>query len=356
MSPPLPYFPGVETPDPDEPELFRRIAAVMRGGARLARDGAGPGGRVSHVQTLAALKGELHVHAELPPELAQGVFARPRAYPVVARLSHLPGEMLDNRGVSSHRGLSIKLLGVEGAPIAGHPGGTQDFVLESAPMFNASNPRSFLAAISAVEASAPLPQAIKAGVSAAARTVNHALGAVGASSANLDVLGHPRRHPLAESYWSQAPIRWGDHVAKVGAFPRPDQAGLALETDGPNALAAAVATCVATNGAEWTLCAQLRTDAETMPVEDARIRWPEEASPYRSIGTLRFQPQDALSAPRVRDVEALSFSPAHSLELHRPLGGIMRARLALYTEFGRERRLRAGLPLHEPSGLDVIAD
>lgn len=351
---PLPYTPNVELVDPTEPELFARIAAVMRGGGELARDGAGPGGRLSHVQTLGALKGELTVLSGLAPELAQGVFTAPRTYQVVARLSHLPGEDLDNRGVSSPRGLGLKLLGVAGEPIAGHEGGTQDFVLETAPIFNTADPHGFLLAISTAMAAGPLPQPVKAAVSAAALGVNRALEVVGAPSANLDVFGHPRLHPLSELYYSQAPMRWGSYVAKLAAFPARAQADLPFHADMADALAQACADHVARFGAEWTLAAQLRTDA--MPVENARIRWPEELSPYRPVARLRFPPQDALSPPRVRDVDALSFSPAHAVELHRPLGGIIRARLALYTQLSRERREQAGQPLSEPTTLDAIRD
>jgi hypothetical protein len=357
MPSPLPYSPDVEIVDPSEPDLFRRIAAVMRAGGRVARDGEGPGGRLSHVQTLGALKGELTVLADLPPELAQGVFASPRVYPVVARLSHLPGEDLDNRGVSSPKGLSIKLFDVTGAPVLAHEGGgTQDFVLETAPVFNVPDPHAFLLAISSVEAGAPLPQPVKAALSAATRAANVALEAVGAPSANLDVLGHPRLHPLAELYYSQAPMRWGDHVAKVAAFPAHDQAALPFEADSPDAMSEAAADRIARHGAEWTLAAQLRTDADAMPIENARTRWPEELSPYRPIASLRFPPQDARAPARVRAVEALAFSPAHSIEAHRPLGGIMRARLALYTQLGRERREQAGQPIAEPAGPDAIPD
>lgn len=356
MSRPLLYSPDVETVDPGEPELFRRIAAVMRAGDAAARDGAGPGGRLSHVQTLAALKGELVVHAGLAPELAQGVFARARVFPVVARLSHLPGEKLDNRGVSSPRGLAVKLFGVDGALLPGHMGGTQDFILATASEFNVPTPRAFLAVISTVEASSPFPQPVKAAISSAARGVNRALEAVGAPSANLDVLGHPRLHPLAERYYSQAPLRWGDHVAKLAAFPAPSQADLPFEPGSSDALARAAAGHIAAHGAEWTLAAQLRTDADAMPVEDARKRWPEDLSPYRPVATLRFPPQDVLSPARVADVDALGFAPAHSLDAHRPLGGIMRARLTLYTELGRERRRAAGVSLTEPESPDAIAD
>ena len=353
---PLPYTPDLETVDPTEPELFDRIAAVMRATGALARDGAGPGGRLSHAQTLGALKGELTVLSGLSPELAQGVCAEPRVYPVVARLSHLPGELLDNRGVSSPRGLAIKLLGVEGEAISGHEGGTQDFVLETASVFNARCPRSFLAAFSTTTAAAPFPQFLKAGVSAAARATNVALEAAGAPSANLDVLGHPRLHPLAERYYSQAPIRWGDHVAKLAALPARAQVALPFRADGPDALARAAADHIAAHGAEWTLAVQLRTDADLMPIEDPRVEWPEALSPYRPVASLRFPPQAALAPARVRSVDALSFNPAHSLDAHRPLGGIMRARLALYTRLGAERRERAGAPLTEPAGLDAIAD
>lgn len=353
---PLPYTPDVEQVDPIEPELFARIAAVMRGGGAAARDGAGPGGRLSHVQTLGALKGELTVRSGLAPELAQGAFAAPRTYSVVARLSHLPGEDLDNRGVSSPRGLAIKLFGVAGEPIAGHEGGTQDFVLETAPVFNAADPHGFLLAISTAMAAGPLPQPVKATVSAAALTANRTLELVGLASANLDVFGHPRLHPLSELYYSQAPMRWGDHVAKLAALPARAQADLPFRADSAHALARACADHIAEHGAEWTLAAQLRTDADAMPVENARTEWPEELSPYRPVASLRFPPQDASSPPRVRDVDALSFSPAHALELHRPLGGIMRARLALYTLLGRERRAQAGLPTTEPTSLDAIGD
>lgn len=331
MNPPLPYSPDIETIDPGEPALFDRIAAVMRAGGRAARDGAGPGGRLSHVTTIAGLKGELLILPNLPPELAQGLFVPGRRYPVVARLSHLPGEDLDDRGVSSHRGLAIKLFGLFGAdgpPLAGNGGGTQDFVLENRAAFNVAGPVQFLAAISAVEAAAPMPQGFKAGVSAAARGVNRVLDSVGLPSPNLDILGHPRRHPLSESFHSQAPIRWGDHVAKIAAYPDDAQRDLPFDPDGPDALREATAAHIAEQGAAFTFAAQLRNDADAMPIEDARAPWPEELSRYRPVALLRFPPQ-ASAAP---------------------------ARLALYTALADERRRAAGQPLTEPADPDAVAD
>jgi hypothetical protein len=356
MRPPLPYSPDLETIDPGEPALFDRIAAVMRAGGKVARDGAGPGGRLSHVTTIAGLKGEVTVLPDLALELAQGLFVPGRRYPVVARLSHLPGEDLDDRGVSSHRGLSIKLFGADGPPLAGHEGSTQDFVLENRAAFNVAGPVQFLATISTVEAAAPMPQGFKAGVSAAARGVNRVLDAVGLPSPNLDILGHPRRHPLSESFHSQAPIRWGDYVAKLAAYPDDAQRDLPFDPDRSDALREATAAHLAEHGATFTLAAQLRNDADAMPIENARTPWPEDLSHYLPVAILHFPPQASAAPGRIAGVDALSFSPAHAVEAHRPLGGIMRARLALYTALGDERRRAAGQPLTEPTGPDAIAD
>lgn len=44
---------------------------------------------------------------------------------------------------------------------------------------------------------------------------------------------------------------------------------------------------IGTNGGEWGLRAQLATDIDRMPVEDASVRWPEEESPYVAAARIR---------------------------------------------------------------------
>ena len=53
------------------------------------------------------------IAAGLPPELAQGLFAEPGSYDVAIRFAQGPGETLGDR-VSTHRGMAIKVFGVEG--------------------------------------------------------------------------------------------------------------------------------------------------------------------------------------------------------------------------------------------------
>ena len=48
------------------------------------------------------------------------------------RLSHVPGELLDDRKVSTPRGMAIKIFDAEGPKVAGHEGeNTHDFVLDT---------------------------------------------------------------------------------------------------------------------------------------------------------------------------------------------------------------------------------
>jgi hypothetical protein len=356
------YSDAVEAPAPDKAETIQRIIAVQR---RLmekvaARDGSGHLVRAGHAKSHGLLKGELRVMDNLPPELTQGLFAAPRAYPVLARMANVPSEVITDR-VATQRGLSLKVLGVEGEMLPGHAGETtQDFALDSGKRFANPDAASFLRTITAIEATANVPVAAKVAFSAANRTANQVLHAVGRDSAALDFFGHPSRHPLAESYYTQAAIRYGDHVARLGVVPvsrgldsLPD---LDPARDG-DALRTATVAYFARHPAEFDVVVQLCTDLDRMPVEDSSADWDEEESPYRSVARLRFPVQDACSPARQTYVdERLAFCPAHGLAAHRGLGSIMRARLAAYPVLADWRRRRNGVEPVEPRSLSEVPD
>jgi catalase len=90
------------------------------------------------------LEGCLEVNADLPSDLSQGLFAKPGRYPIVMRLSTIPGDILDD-SVSTPRGLAVKIIGVRGERLSGSEGNvTQDFVLINGPAFGALTPKAFL--------------------------------------------------------------------------------------------------------------------------------------------------------------------------------------------------------------------
>lgn len=349
------YSADVEVIEPDEQEVFDKIVAAMAHGGQLTREKYGRSVRTSHAKAHGLLKGELRVLDGLSEPLRQGLFAQPRTYPVISRLSDAPNELLDNRRISAPRGMALKILDVEGLKLPGHEGErTQDFVLDTGKVFNAIGAKTFLAQIAPIDNLAPrLPERVKQAISTVSRVTNEALNAVGANSAALDFFGHPVLHPLAEPYYSQAPIRYGEYIAKLSVTPDTSALRALLEANfepqDEDGLRTAVTQFFRVHPAEFEVGIQLCTDLERMPVENPNIEWPEEESPYQPVARLFFPVQEAYSAARQQSIdEDLSFCPAHSLAAHRPLGSIMRARMHAYEVLGRARREQNGRPSKEP--------
>ena len=200
------YHPGVETVEPDEQETFDRIIAAMAGGGKVTRERYGRSVRTSHAKAHGLLKGELRVLDGLPPELRQGLFASPRTYPAIVRLSHVPGELLDDREVSTPRGMALNILNVQGEMLPQHQGETtQEWVLDTGKVFIAPGANTFLAQIRATEAATSLPEGAKAAVSTVSRATNAALNAIGLNSANLDSMAIPACIPWARPISASVP-------------------------------------------------------------------------------------------------------------------------------------------------------
>lgn len=349
------YHPDVEQIEPGEGEVFEKIIAVMRRGSKAASARHGRVLRASHAKAHGLVEGELQVLEGLPPELRQGIFAAPRSFPAVVRLSHVPGEILDDRKVSNPRGMALKIFDVEGEMLPGHEGErTQDWIFDTGKVFIAPGAKTFPAQITATEATMALPEGVKGAVSTAALAANKALHAVGLDSANLDFYGHPALHPLGEAYYSQCPIRFGDYIAKLAVIPDNPPAlralvGRTIKLGDEDALRHAVQDYFRVHPAEYVVAVQLCTDLHRMPVENANVEWHEDESLYRPVARLILPPQGVLSSEWQESLdEGLSFCPAHSLAAHRPLGSIMRARMRAYEVLGRERREQNGQLVTEP--------
>ena len=358
----LRYDAALEEIGDDETEIFQKIADTFAAMGEKVRAQEGQALRVSHAKATALLTGELTVDGDLPAELAQGLAARPGRYPAIVRFAQGPGEVLGDE-ISTHRGMAVKILGADGRriPESDEPA-SQDFVLEgSGKAFINADASRFLANLRGGVSNAPsLPEGVKSAVSKVARATEAGLEAVGLQSKTLSFFGHPPLHPLAEAYFSQVPMRWGDHVAKVGFYPseatRRSIADVELESPRTHdAFRAAMLDHFASHGAEFELRVQLATDLETTPIEDATREWPEEGNPYRRVARLVIAPQTAWSAARDAYANRLSFRPAHSLEAHRPLGQVMRARLFVYGKLAASRQRDNGGAVAPPRVEDVPA-
>lgn len=331
----LRYAPDIETPPSGEQETIDGIIKGMTQQSETVEAREHHAVRASHAKSSACVTGELTIASDLPPELAQGLFATPGKHPVAVRFAQGPGETLGDR-VSTHRGMSIKVFDVPGEKLFGHGVDTQDFVLATGTTFPSGTAAGFLRDGTLIGKSTGLPEGAKSAVSSTMRNLNKLLHTFGTESALADFFGHPYSHPLADSYFSQAPMRYGDYVAKLGAVPASDaQRALSdwrldphQDEDGFRHAAVAF---FREHDVLYELKAQLWADAEKQPIEDASVDWPVSISPYRTVATLRLPRQDAYEPARVRYFdEVMTFRPAHSLMVHRPLGSVQRARLQVY--------------------------
>lgn len=355
---PLRFDPSFETPEEDEQKTTAELTETLLGMASTMADSTGHAMRSVHAKSHGLLHAELRVLADLPPQLAQGIFATPQTYPVMMRLSSTPAEELPD-DVSTPRGLALKVIGVAGERLPGSEGdNTQDFVMVNGPTFGRTDAKHFLKDLKLLATTTDKSPGGKQILSALLRGTEKVIEALGGESGTLKGLGgHPTTHPLGETFFIQLPILYGDYIAKLSLAPV-SPALVALKgaeldmKDKPDAMREAVADFMAniTEPAEWEVRVQLCTDLKTMPIEDASVPWPEDASPYIAVARIVAQRQTGLSTERLHAADdALAFSPWHGISAHRPLGSLMRVRKAVYNSSASFRAQRNGCPMHEPA-------
>lgn len=352
---PLEFQPDFEQVSPDESEINEGIVEALRKILKTTYVDEGHAVRSVHAKSHGLLDAELIVADNLPKELAQGAFAVPGRHRAVMRFSTNPGDILDDK-VSTPRGLAIKLLDVEGERLPGsEQDRTQDFVLVNAPVFVAPDTKAFLRSLKLLAATTDRAPQAKQVLSSVLRGAESVVEKLGGESAMLKGMGgHPLTHILGETFYSVVPVLWGPYYAKLSVVPVSAELTALTDRkldmeDTPDALREAVVEHFARYGGEWEMRVQLATDAEKMPIEDATVLWPEDDSPYVTVGYLRAAPQSAWSQERSSRIDdGMSFSPWHGLAAHRPLGAIMRARKPAYEMSAGFRAEFNRCPIHEP--------
>ncbi len=357
---PVPYTPDVEHVEAYEDDLVTDLSAVIVGINKKTFADGNHSLRGVHAKSHALLCGELEVSGDLPPELAQGLFAKPARYPVILRFSTTLGDILPD-SVSTPRGVAIKVIGVEGERLPDAGGHTQDLVMVNGPAFATSNGKAFLANLKLLAATTDRVEGVKVAVSKVLQGTEKVIESFGHTSGAIRGLGgEPAHHPLGETYFTQVPVRYGEYIAKLSIAPASDElkdlTGTRLDIDGhPFAIREAMLTYFAMTEAVWDVRVQLCTDLETMPVEDAAKVWPEDKSPFVTVARLRVPPQTAWSEERSAVVdEGMSFSPWHGIAAHRPLGSIMRLRKRVYEASAAFRAQHVGKSISEPEALPAV--
>jgi hypothetical protein len=327
----------METLGEHEAKTVQDMIETMDRIQTIVAEDIGHAKRGVHAKAHGLLVGELEVLPDLPPLLAQGLFATAQTYPAALRLSTIPGDVLDD-AVSVPRGAALKVVGVSGPRVPGSEQDvTQDFLFLNGKAFSAATPDAFLRNLKLLAATTDKAPGLKKVLSSVTRGLEKIVEGVGGQSSTLLTLGgYPEINILGDEFYTQAPTLYGDYIAKLALKPFSDNLRALtrqpLTLSGhPDGIRQAVVEFFQTNSAVWDIQVQLCTNLDSMPIEDASVTWPETESPYLSVARLHMPAQDAWRADRVELLdERMSFSAWHALAAHRPLGGIMRVRQAVY--------------------------
>lgn len=322
----------------DEQRLIKDMVLLLQ--EKMSKDyPTGQIKRDAHPKTLALLQAEFIVEPNIPPDLKNGLFASPKAYPAWIRISSSSGKIQSDK-VKDVRGFAIKIMGVEGERFErqNEEKATQDFILMSYPVMPLGTVELFHDAVYYSIKWSP--------VVFLSRLV---------LTGNFHILNELRKarqnhtSPLDIRYWSTTPYLCGpDHSVKYSLVPTSllKSSLPAQLTD--NYLAENMEKHLAANEASFDFMMQVQKDPVQMPVEDAGVEWSEKEAPFIKIATLRIPSQMFRTLEREELAEDLSFSPAHSLADHQAIGGINRARVEMYRHLSEFRHKQNNKQLIEP--------
>jgi catalase len=332
---PVPYTESVEVLPSDEADDIRQAIQSLEKILQQSREQSGRFQGDVHVKVHGCATGEFRVLPNLPAELRQGIFAQEHTFAAAVRFSNSASQPQADF-LPDGRGLAIKLLEVAGERLRSEDNGapTQDFVMVNHPVFFAANVKDFLRFERVLAAAKDQKLAsVKNALTGGDWNPLHwhwreALTAI-------QIAGHLPAHPASNTYFSMAPVRFGKYVAKYRAKPAGDLAGsfvdlIARLGKQPDALRLMLEETLRSQQVLFEFQVQLRTSAQTMPVEDATVQWPESESPYRTVALLLIPRQEINTAEQKALCRQLSFNVWHAIADHRPLGGINRLRREVY--------------------------
>lgn len=334
---------GEESVPPDEDVAVARVVQLLREKYEREYAVVRPALRDQHPKPHGCVRAEFVVGPDVPQELRHGIFAEPRTYAAWVRFSSSAARPTPDDKRDAH-GMSIKLLGVEGAKILSseRDATTQDFIVANNPVFFCRNATDYV--VLAQRASdGKLTRFFFPSANPAAWHLRELLNMLVATQKKVV-------NPLAIRYWSQTPFALGPHAVKYSAKPQGKAAGREPELVGRDLLEDAMVRQLDSGDAVFDFMVQRQTNPRRMPVEDPTIRWGERRSPFQTVATIRIQGgQDFTSQAHKNFTDALSFTPSHSLPEHRPLGGINRVREAAYDAISELRHYKNYLQRQEPT-------
>ena len=299
--------------------------------------------RGQHPKHHGCVQAKFVIADDLSKALKFGLFCEAgKRYPAYIRFSNAPVQ--DDQRPGGH-GMAIKLMGVLGKKLL--PGEehaeTHDFLLLDSPVFfikNAIEFASFDAALLAREKS------WLGLLSLAGYFATHIWEALILKRISSKI----STNPLETKYWSATPYKLGDGAVKYFARPRLDgRPPIAAETPSVDQFRHAMKRNLETRDATFDFFVQRQVDPVNTPIEDATHNWDESVSSYEKVATIHIWRQKFDSDAQMEFCQNLAYNPWHALSDHRPLGGINRARKAVYVALSAMRHKLNNVSYQEPN-------
>ncbi|MEG1420052.1 MAG: hypothetical protein RSA95_01460 [Citrobacter sp.] len=281
-----------------------------------------------HTKLHTGVVAEFHVLPNLPKEARFGVFSESQIFPAIVRFSN--GEPIPHKDTHPEpRGIAIKLLGVHGRKLlqGQEDAVTQDFLATSHSVTSTvRNIRQFMAFIRAADNRVKLPFAL-------AREIGLAESMRILTALVKTVLFSKVHSMVTEQYSSTAPIKLGPFAIKFTIQPSEGTKPTESRFLASNFLRDELADRLRNGDVKLDFLVQFFIDESRTPIEDTSVAWKPEHSSFVKVAHVLI-PQCDLDTPESltlsETVDKLSFSPWHSIEEHRPLGNVMRARKIVY--------------------------
>jgi hypothetical protein len=387
-----------EYPEKDELKSYDLMSELVKKNMENLYGGEkkGPAKRDTHAKTHAAVQGTLEIfdfdEAAIKEELKkrtslteaqlsaislkQGLFAKPKQYPVWLRFAN-GAFSVKNDYEGDTRSMAVKIIGVEGERLPqSHELKTQDIIVHNTEFFFVRTIKDFYGFFLAV---------YRAGLFPLFKLLVLLWLKLHPYESNLLQTSFKRfpKSLLTERYWSasaysvglkpdfdpsqpgRVPVEY-PAVIKFGFTPVSIQAPhqqLTLESRPESEMKGAkvsgsednhyredIIQALAKPDAEycWDFQIQFQTSPE-MSIDDTTITWNEEESPFFTVGRLTVKHQNVHSPKEDDFGENLSFSPGNGLAVHRPVGAINRLRNIVYPIVANYRHKKRGVEYQEPT-------
>jgi hypothetical protein len=277
-----------------------------------------PTKRGQHAKRHGCVTADFVIRDDIPKEYRLGIFKEAKSYKAKVRFSN--GSQQDDKKPDI-RGMAIMVLGMKG-PRALENDRTeqQDFVLIDSEDFFAPDAKTVLELMKHMDAAKNPFSGLLAFAAKDGPTAKRIISS----------MKPPPASPLAVQYWSTVPFKLGDRAVKYMVKPAAENGPKEAKPLSEECLRAAMVEHL-TKGkksAVFELYIIPQTDPVKMPIEDPTVRWASDPVP---VATIKIEPQTFDTPARMKDCEAASFDPWHALAEHRPLGGVNRARKAVYS-------------------------